>query len=397
MTNARILHSVFDWIHLTESWIFDQVECTPDFFSSSVWCDRRIASPLHLGDFEIYQERNDSPRHHRLKLFFNNVLRKPLMRCAAVCNFSDFDLIFSHFGTRGWHDLSFVRGLPLKKVVRFYGADLGMMPRQRGWMTRYRALFKEYDLFVGEGPSMANRLVELGAPSEKVKWVPLGIDVSSVKVGLYRPSSELRRPLRILMAATFTEKKGTIYGLQGVDAFVKKTGYPVHLTLVGDAQPYPDQLEIKQQVEKLVGGLSTLPHCTVERHGYLPLSQLKHLMQEHLVFIQPSVTAKSGDIEGGFPVTLTHAASNGMILVGSDHCDLPLIVRDGVNGYVVPQYSVDEIADALSNVMDLDALCVDQMRKASIDLVLQEFDARRNGERLYALLADVVASGKFSR
>ena len=78
------------------------------------------------------------------------------------------DIVHSHFGNVGWLDSFAVRLTKTKHIVTFYGADVGMMPaKDISWKDRYKSLFKSADLFLCEGPHMAECVVKLGCPPDK--------------------------------------------------------------------------------------------------------------------------------------------------------------------------------------------------------------------------------------
>ena len=56
---------------------------------------------------------------------------------------------------------------------------------------------------------MARRLIDLGYPEDKVKVHHLGVDVEHIE---FRPRQwDIGEPLKVLIAASFWEKKGILY------------------------------------------------------------------------------------------------------------------------------------------------------------------------------------------
>ena len=323
-----------------------------------------------------------------LSLKFNNFFNQTLLKCKTDINFNEYDIFFSHFGYRAWRDYQFIKGMSFKKVARFYGCDVGVTPKQPKWMERYKRIFDEYNLFICEGPYMAKELERIGAPQKKIKWIHIGIDPALCANEL-TVSEYLLNPLCILIAATFTEKKGVEYALKGVLKFTRECGHRVNLTLIGDANPiYQDQLETKSKINSVINQIKNEKNITLNQKGYVSLSTLISSMQQNLILISPSITAKNGDIEGGFPVTLTQAAAKGMILIGTDHCDLPEIIRDEQNGFICKQKSPDDISNAIKRIIDMNISQIDKMRGVSRSIALNEFNQAQIGVQLYRLLSD---------
>ncbi len=377
----KILHSTDDWLVLTKSWIYDQVRFMPDGVEQGVWCDRLVDGPHTSWNGEVFVQKHGI--YSKVASTLNSHLVQFMPRPKGVVNFKNYDVIISHFGFRAWHDYFYVRGLPLKKVVRFYGFDIGITPYQPGWMAKYQRIFQEYNLLLCEGPYMAKELEKLGAPKDKIKWVYIGIDPNLVAVKLIS-IAELINPLHILVAGTFTEKKGIEYALEGVLQFARETGTSIKLTLVGDSSPtLRKDCCRKEAIEKNIREIKLEKNIQFVRKKYVPLKKLYSIMKKNLVFIAPSIRSASGDMEGGFPVTLTHAAANGMILIGTDHCDLPEIVRDRFNGYTCQQRSPESISMCLKKITtsDIDSLC--KKRIKSIELVLENFNAKLCEKTIY--------------
>ena len=382
----NILHSTSDWLTLTKSWIYDQIRFMPENVRQTVWCNQLIDGPHTKWNGPVLAHQPKLPE--MLSLKFNNFFNQTLLKCKTNINLNDYDVFFSHFGYRAWRDYQFIKGMSFKKVARFYGCDVGVTPKQPKWLDRYKRVFDEYNLFICEGPYMARELEKVGAPREKIKWLHIGID-PALFVNHFTVTENLFNPLRILIAATFTEKKGVEYALKGVLRFTKEYGHKVNLTLVGDANPaYIDQLETKSKINSVINQIKNEKDITLIQKGYVPLSALISFMQQNLILISPSITAKSGDIEGGFPVTLTQAAAKGMILIGTDHCDLPEIIRDGQNGFVCKQKSPGDISNAIKRIIDMNISQIDKMRGISRDIALNEFNQVKIGIQLYRFLSD---------
>lgn len=384
----RILHSTTDWLALTKNWIHTQIKFMPEGVSQSVWCDKLTPGPHYAWDGEVLLTKNSllSKIFQRINYGLNRVA----FISKAPFDFSNFDILFSHFGYRAWHDLQYAKGLDIKKVVRFYGCDIDYTARQPGWSKRYKLVFDKYDLFLAEGPYMASELLTIGVPEDKVKYVNLGIDCSNLgKSKKY--IDKFMNPLKILISGTFTEKKGIEYALKGILSFCQSNSLAVDVTLVGDANPsVPNQTELKKKIISLVKKMREVNGCTVRMLGYISFERLQRLMDENLILMSPSVTASNGDVEGGFPVTLTYGASRGMILIGSEHCDLPEIVKHGYNGFVVKERDYLTIADCLEKIVQMSPEKLNTMSKNSIEHVKNHFNAVETSNEIFRLMNEII-------
>jgi len=249
------------------------------------------------------------------------------------------DLIHSHFGNNGWMNLAVAARHKLPHVVTFYGQDVSMLPRQEPvWRDRYRHLFQaERTLFLCEGSHMAQCLVDMGCPADKVKLHHLGVEVDRIE---YLPRTWAPgEPLRVLIAGSFREKKGIPYALEALGLL--KDRYPLEITIIGDAGSQDEKAQILEVIAR--HGLGDRTRLL----GYQPHGVLFAEAHGHHLFLSPSVTAASGDTEGGAPVSIIEMAASGMPIVSSFHCDIPEVIRHGKTGWLAEERNVEQIVEAI--------------------------------------------------
>lgn len=386
--NLRILHSTSDWLGLTKSWIYDQVRFMPSTIDQTIFCGKKIAGKHLEWPVNVIEEGQMSNIYNKYALKINNISRSKVVPFISTVNFADFDILFSHFGSRAWYDYQRSPSLPVKRVVRFYGYDVGVTPRTKKWKDRYLRLFEKNSALIAEGPFMAQSLVELGAPIEKVKWIRLGIDPLFFEDRLECVYCR-DVPMKVLIAATFTEKKGVDLALQGLLEFLSNNKVSIEITVVGDASS-PEEVALKNKILNLITQLDNLSNSNANWLGYVSLGRLRSLMQKHHIFLSPSLTASNGDVEGGFPVVLTHAAANGMMLIGSDHCDLPIIVKEGYNGYICTQGNIGSFIQQLERLFSENPDNINKMRLNSMLLAGSEFNAVHTTKQLADLLVEII-------
>src|ERR1700755_310018 len=71
--------------------------------------------------------------------------------------------------------------------------------------------------------------------------------------------------------------------------------------------------------------------------------QIKDLLKESRCFVQHSVTAADGDMEGT-PVTILEAGSSGLAIVSTLHAGIKEAVVNGETGYLVPEHDIEGMA-----------------------------------------------------
>jgi colanic acid/amylovoran biosynthesis glycosyltransferase len=217
-------------------------------------------------------------------------------------------------------------------VTSFYGYDATMEKILKHWRKRYKALFAHGRLFVAEGPAMGMRLEALGAPRERVRVLPLIAGVDALAWRAPRSSGGIR----VAMAGRFVEKKGFALGIAAFAAAMG--GSPATLTLMGDG---PEGPALRRQVDRL--GLA-------DQIKFLPFAsraEYREMLAESDVLLQPSLTARSGDCEGGAPTVLLDAQAIGTIVVASDHADIPFVV-DPTAAYLSAEGDLDALTASLA-------------------------------------------------
>ncbi|CCF84307.1 putative colanic acid biosynthesis glycosyl transferase [Nitrolancea hollandica Lb] len=380
-----MVHSIPIWLPQTQTWLYGQVKHLPESIQSHIVCDRvenldqfhlpNIHCLLDESTWRYYWEKGTRKLRLRRHLPF---LVEHAARCQA-------QVLHSHFGNIGWLNLSVAKRARVKHVVTFYGLDLSYLPRQDPrWHHRYAALFSQVDRILCEGPFMARSIVNLGCPAYKIRVHHLGINTDEI-AWIPRKWNPLE-PLRVLIAATFREKKGIPLALEALGRLQHEV--PLAITIIGDAgNNARDQAE-KQQILQIIERHNLLPKLRML--GYQPHSVLFEEAYQHHVFLSPSITSSDGDTEGGAPVTIIEMAATGMPVVSTVHCDIPEVIDHRRTGLLAKERDIDGLVVQLKWLLDHP----DQwqaMTAAARHHVDVEFNARVQGARLATIYQGMVA------
>ena len=344
---VTVLHSMPIWLHQTQTWIHNQVnELQRLGVDAHVVCDATV----NLDQFGLANIHclAGEPKWRQV---WDKGLRKLRLRqhvgyLVQVGRKTGAQIVQSHFGHVGWANLGAVRELGARHVVRFYGLDVNKLPHQFPvWRKRYHRLFDEGDLFLCEGSHMARCLVKLGCPEHKVKVQHLGVDMERFE---FKPRQwHVGEPLRVLITASFREKKGIPYAIEAIGQLRKET--PVELTIIGDATHEEDSQREKHKI--LVA---------LKRTGIKPVTRLlgyqshERTLQEayrHHVFLQPSVTAHDGDTEGGAPMCIIEMLATGMPVVSTTHCDIPEVMGPALSHLLAPERNAPALLDRMQKLL----------------------------------------------
>lgn len=380
-----VLHYRADWLPLTENWIYNQIVELPPSIRSRVVCERCV----NKGQFIVpgIHCLADSPFPVR---WWNLCLRRLGLRHylgflnRALRN-EKAAILHSHFGHYGWANMNAVpQGV--KHVVTFYGLDVNYLPTaDERWKFRYRQLFNRVDRILCEGPHMAHCIVGLGCPREKVLIHHLGVRTDRIP---FRPRSYVTgEPLRVLIAASFREKKGITYALEALERIAAEI--KLEVTLIGDAGNDARSKEEKQKILHIIQRNGLGPKLRML--GYQPYDVLMEEAYRHHVFLSPSVTGGDGDTEGGAPVSIIDMLASGMLVVSTNHCDIPAIVKHDHWGLLAAERDVEGLASHLKWLVDNPGHWHDMLVEGRAH-VEREFNAEVQGSRLGEIYRELVAN-----
>lgn len=340
--------SISSYLPITENWIYENMKNLKMY--------NHIVYARKIENLDIYGDKVNKIRILRLRnlmdplTFFNKV-------CHRICGFyfpelfyflkDNPDLIHAHFGPSGYECLKLKNILKLPLITSFYGFDLSFLPKQEPkWKEKYKKLFCEGDIFLVEGNYMKKSLVNLGCSPKKVIVQHLGVDTDNIK---FMPRKiEPGGEVKILISATFEEKKGIVYALEAF-AKVRNIKKNLFMTIIGDSYP-GGPLDIKQQILTIIDKYNLKNF--VNMMGYQPHSVFLNELYKNHIFIHPSICAMDGDNEGGAPVSIIEASASGMPVLSTWHCDIPEVIIDGKSGFLVKERDSDALAEKLNYIIE---------------------------------------------
>jgi glycosyltransferase involved in cell wall biosynthesis len=178
-------------------------------------------------------------------------------------------------------------------------------------------------------------LVKLGVPSEKIAIVPLAYESEEIEPEKTpRPDG----PLRVLYLGQVNIRKGIQYLLEAARKLDKKKFL---FDVAG-----PISIADKHVV--------TAP-ANVTFHGAVTRDRVREFYREADVFVLPTIS-------DGFALTQLEAMAHGLPVVTTPNCGE--VVRDGIDGFLVPARDATALAKALESLSD-DPERLDAMREAA--------------------------------
>jgi len=275
------------------------------------------------------------------RLWQKGVLRGPLLisgrearALALQLRKMRAEVLHVYFGHIGVHLLPYLRRAEMPVLVSFHGADAGIDVTKRSHLKPLRQVFDLAKLILARSRAIADNLVELGCPEEKIRVHRAGIPLERFPFAQrYVPEDG---GWRLLQACRLIPKKGVETTLRAFARFLEQQP-GAKLTVAGDG-PLADSL--RKLAEEL--GIS----ARVSFPGFVSQAKLRDLLYHSHVFLHPSVTGPDGDREG-VPNAILEAMASGLPVVATRHGGIPEAVEHGETGLLVAERADEALATEL--------------------------------------------------
>ncbi len=371
----KIAHLINPWLPVTQNWIYNQIR-----FNSS--CDhvilcRTLSNQNQFPVNNLYAAYPQDGIAASLGMFFARLRAQyPTGFYESVVKKEQPDCFHGHFAWESWRNINLIKRRKLPLVTTFYGLDVNKHPQKKYWRKRYNILFDLSDRFTVEGPFMAESLVKLGCPRDKIRIIHLGVDIDHLQTLQKDSNSEF---FNIMFIGLEREKKGAIYAAEAFSRAARIHDH-IRLHLLGDGKYRASVQEIIRSA-----GLSE----RVIFHGYVPVKKYQELLVKMNCVLAPSVTACDGDTEGGAPVSVIEAQSLGIPVVGSTHCDIPEIVVNRKTGLLSPERDVTALSNDLITLIENEQL-QKNFGVAAIAHIRNQHDIRKQVLKLTDVYREII-------
>jgi glycosyltransferase involved in cell wall biosynthesis len=237
-------------------------------------------------------------------------------------------------------------GVDIPVVITMHGTDVNMWPLRFRWYRDALRAIRQNPLvtMTTHTETYREKLQKLGVPSERITVIPNSFDPGFASPSA-RSDFEFGSLFRVICVARMDIWKGHEHLIRGFERF-HRTIYPSStLTLVGYG---PQEKELRALVDSL--GLEEV----VRFLGRVPHHSVPHLLRNHDVYVQPSITHPATMQEEGQPIAVLEAIASGIPVIVTNTGGVAETVRVGPyegSAFVIKDKSADEIASALEQVV----------------------------------------------
>lgn len=281
-------------------------------------------------------------------------------------------LVHAHFATDARRVLPTARRADVPLIFTAHGYDV---TTDRARATDWTELFAYASSMVAVSEFIADQLLALGAPEEKVRLLPVGVRVPAA-CGARREGKP-----RIAFVGRLIEKKGCADLLAAVARLPGRLR-ATETVIVGDG---PLRRPLTAQADRL--GLNAV------FMGARPASEVRAVLTSATVLSVPSRRASDGDTEG-FGLIFLEAAAAGLPVVTYRSGGTGEAVVDGRTGVLCPEGDIGSLSSALCRLLTDDALRR-SLGEAGRQRVVEHFDVRARTLQLEAEY-DRIAAGRWS-
>ncbi len=241
------------------------------------------------------------------------------------------DVVLANYGISASHMMPVCKALNIPLLVIFHGHDATNKKTLQKYRKKYQNLFAYASFIIVVSEEMKKGLIKIGADVNKIRVVPCGVDTSKFKP----ECDDKTKEKNFLAVGRFTSKKGPLYTIRAFHQVLQQ--FPnTTLTMVGKKTGLYDECE------KLVTELQI--QNSVIFTGILNQNEIADLMQNSLAFVQHSVTAANGDMEGT-PVSIMEASASGLPIISTLHGGIKDAVIHGKTGFLVEETNVNDMVN----------------------------------------------------
>ncbi|MEY8780738.1 glycosyltransferase family 4 protein [Allomuricauda sp. XS_ASV26] len=293
-------------------------------------------------------------------------------------NKNKIDVVLANYGMSASHMVAPCKALNIPLIVIFHGHDATDKKLLNEYKHKYVKLFDYASNIIVVSNDMKSQLIGLGAPKSKIQIIPCGVNTS-----MFESNTEPAQQKTFLAVGRLTAKKGPLYTIKAFNSVLQK--HPdSKLIFVGNKNG------LYNECQDLISNLGIGKSVTFT--GILSQKEISILMKSSLAFVQHSITAPNGDMEGS-PVSIMEAASSGLPIVSTKHAGIKELVVHDKTGFLVDEKDVNKMAEYMIELCDNFQLAK-SMGMAGRNHMEQHYEQKRQIGKLYDLAKDIVSSKK---
>lgn len=277
-------------------------------------------------------------------------------------------LIHAHFFNDGLDAVELGDQLDLPVITTVHGHDITKHENAVAQSSTNRRFFDRVDRIIAVSEFMAEQALARGCPESKLLQHYIGIDLDKFT----QPKCESEQP-SLLFVGRLVEKKGCTYLLQAMER-LKKRFAGLRLTIIGEGE-----LKLPLQQEAASRQLD------IQFSGAASAAEIRQQLARCWLFVAPSITAHSGDMEG-----------LGMVFLEAQALQTPVVsfrsgglveaVEEGTTALLSAEKDVAGLTENIAQLLE-NATLRHNMGTEGRKRVEEHFDVRKQCAKLESIYA----------
>lgn len=313
----------------------------------------------------------------RRMLFGDGLQREKTAAYLKVFRERRIEAALAEYGEMGVQVMDAAARAEIPLIVHFHGYDASVTSVLEEHRETYPRMFGIASAVIAVSRAMQRKLIELGAPAEKVHYNPYGVDCDR-----FRGADPGEAPPLFIAVGRFTEKKAPQIT---ITAFAKVLNAcpDARLRMIGEGP-------LLEQCKLLANNLGISSAITFQ--GAQDHSVIEREMQNARCFVQHSVVAPSGDSEGT-PVSILEAGATGLPVVSTRHAGIPDVVLEGQTGFLVDEGDASGMADRMIQLAEQPELAR-VMGNAARKHILDNFSKHQRISNLWNIIESCISKDR---
>ncbi len=282
-------------------------------------------------------------------------------------------VVLAEYGPTGHRMVNICEALKVPLVVHFHGFDASIHKVIRD-CGNYKEVFRYAKYVIVVSKVMERTLLEIGCPKEKLIYNVYGSQPEFFDV---EPRFNKKQLLSI---GRFTDKKAPYYTLLAFKKILKKHPETI-LVMAGDGL-------LLNTCKNLVRYLKI--SSNVKFLGVIRPEKYRELLTESLAFIQHSITAQNGDMEGT-PLAILEASSAGLPVISTIHAGISDVIKNNKTGYLCEEHDVLSMSKNMLKILN-DISLAKKMGNAGKKHIQKNYSLIRHIETLQIYLEKSILS-----
>ncbi|HEX8017642.1 MAG TPA: glycosyltransferase family 4 protein [Flavobacterium sp.] len=244
------------------------------------------------------------------------------------------NLLFFEYGTTAGLFIDVIKESKIPLIVHFHGYDASMYSTIKEFEKQYAQIFDYATYIVVVSEVMKEKLLELGCPRDKLVKNIYGPN------NLFLDCQPNFSKQQFISVGRFTNKKAPYYTLLAFKEVLSE--FPeAKLIMGGDG----NLLETCENICKYYQ-----LENSVFFDGIITPEKYKQYLTESLAFVQHSIIAKNGDMEGT-PLAILESSAAGLPVIASRHAGISEVITDKKTGLLFEEHDVKKMAEHMKTIL----------------------------------------------